>query len=194
MQKTHESENLLSLFRTCSHLIGRGHHHRKGGGHGQGRVLSILSKNDTMSQKDLTELIQVRSSSLSELLSKLEKNGYITSEKDEEDKRSANITITEAGKIVASEHMEKRKAMAIELFKSLTEEEQTELSKLLSKLSTAWLEEHNPEDLEHGCKKHGHHHGGHHHRHHYDKEHKKCRHHHDDEQNDSHVDTSNNEN
>lgn len=169
MKKTSEPENLLSLFVRCSHLIGRGHHHkggRGGGRYGQGRILSILSKNTTMSQKNLNELLQVRPSSLSEILGKLETNGYISRDKDDEDQRNVNITITEMGKTIASEHAKKRQTMATELFKPLTENEQSELFELLSKLAEAWKEERTLEDTEHHHRGHekGHHCEHHHHR------------------------------
>ena len=182
MEKTSESENLLSLFVRCSHLIGRGHHHkgsRGGGRYGQGRILSILSKNTTMSQKSLTELLQVRPSSLSEILGKLEMSGYITRDKDDEDQRNVNITITEIGKNAANEHIKKRQAIATELFKPLTENEQSELSELLSKLVKAWKEERDISDSEHRHSYHEREHHGkhHHHRCHGRGHHDKHRHH-----------------
>lgn len=178
MKNSTESETLFSIFVRCSHLVGRGHHHRGGGHHGQGRILSTLGESGTMSQKELMELHQIRSASLSELLGKLEASGYVTRDKDEEDKRSVNITITEKGKSVAAEHEQWRQEAATKLFAPLTTEEQTELSGLLLKLLTAWKEERTAADLEQHVHHHHYHRGHHagHHRGHADGKHRNSRH------------------
>ena len=170
MQTQTTSELLFSLFMRSSHLIGRGHHHRGGWHHGQGQILSILSKHESLSQKNLLEIAQVRSASLSELLSKLETNGYITRGKDEQDKRSTKITITEIGKTTADEHMKRKKESAEALFTSLTEEEQITLSNLLLKLFNTWQEERDADNSRHHHERHQQH-CKHQHRHCHERQH-----------------------
>jgi DNA-binding MarR family transcriptional regulator len=179
MQKSTLTETLFTLFFRSSHLISRGHHHQAGGHHhqtgghhGQLRILSILNEENTMSQKDLMEVLQVRSASLSELLSKIESNGYITRTKDEDDKRNVIITITEKGKTVISENEQQWHNEAEKLFAALNEEEQNTLSKLLHKLVTSWQQERGASDSERNQQRHSsihdedhcdaHHHGYHH--------------------------------
>ncbi|MCL1835733.1 MAG: MarR family transcriptional regulator [Oscillospiraceae bacterium] len=65
---------------------------------GQGRVLSILRMKPEISQKELTYLLGMSKQSLAELLSKLEKSGYITRVPSDEDKRVVTIRLTEEGR------------------------------------------------------------------------------------------------
>lgn len=65
---------------------------------GQGRILAFLKLKDGIPTKDLSYLLNIRISSLNELLMKLEKNGYITREPSETDKRILLIRLTEKGR------------------------------------------------------------------------------------------------
>ena len=65
---------------------------------GQGRILAMLKLRDGISTKDLSYLLGVRVSSLNELLSKLEKAGYVTREPSEQDKRVMLVRLTEKGR------------------------------------------------------------------------------------------------
>jgi DNA-binding MarR family transcriptional regulator len=64
---------------------------------GQGRVLAMLKIKPEISQKELTYLLGMSKQSLAELLAKLEKNGYITREPSEEDRRVVTIKLTDEG-------------------------------------------------------------------------------------------------
>ncbi|MDR2733267.1 MAG: MarR family transcriptional regulator [Spirochaetota bacterium] len=66
--------------------------------HGQGRILAVLKLKDGISTRDLSYLLGVRVSSLNEILSKLEKNGFVFREPSPEDKRVMLVRITEKGK------------------------------------------------------------------------------------------------
>jgi len=65
---------------------------------GQGRILALLRMRDGISTRDLSYLLEVRISSLNELLSKLEKAGYITREPFEQDRRVMLVKLTEKGR------------------------------------------------------------------------------------------------
>lgn len=65
---------------------------------GQGRILAILKRKDGMSTKDLAQLLNIRISSLNELLAKLEKSEFIYREPSAEDKRVLLIRLTEKGR------------------------------------------------------------------------------------------------
>jgi len=67
---------------------------------GQGRILALLKLHDGISTKDLSYLLGVRVSSLNELLSKLEKNGHVTRESSEQDKRVMLVKLTDKGRSV----------------------------------------------------------------------------------------------
>ncbi len=85
---------------------------------GQGRILAILKMQDGISTKDLSYLLGIRVSSLNELLSKLEKNGYITRETSDNDKRVFIIRLTEKGREEKEQSTESKS-----IFSCLSEEE-----------------------------------------------------------------------
>jgi DNA-binding MarR family transcriptional regulator len=94
---------------------------------GQGRVLAILKLQPEISQKDLSYLLDMRPQSLGELLTKLEKNGYITRTPSETDRRIMNIKLTKEG----AETTEQEFSFDM-VFECLSEEEQKNLSGYLS--------------------------------------------------------------
>lgn len=63
---------------------------------GQGRILAFLRIKDAISTKDLSYMLDIRISSLNELLAKLEKAEYITREPSETDKRVMLIYLLDA--------------------------------------------------------------------------------------------------
>nr|WP_157863085.1 MarR family transcriptional regulator [Desulfofarcimen acetoxidans] len=96
---------------------------------GQGRVLAILKMQPEISQKDLSYLLDMRPQSLGELLSKLERKGYITRTASETDRRVMNIKLTKEGAEATEQEFSFDK-----LFECLNEEEQMNLSIYLSRI------------------------------------------------------------
>jgi len=68
--------------------------------HGQGRILTALQEHDGSSLRDLAFALDLAPSSMSEMLTKLEKKGYVTREVDENDKRAQVIKLTDKGKAI----------------------------------------------------------------------------------------------
>lgn len=100
---------------------------------GQGRVLSILKMKPEISQKELTYLLDMSKQSLGELLNKLEKNGYITREASEEDRRSVIVRLTEAGAAAAGESDDPRPELE-NLFDCLSDEELNNFSDYMKRI------------------------------------------------------------
>ena len=103
---------------------------------GQGRILAVLKLQDGISTKDLSYLLGVRVSSLNELLTKLEKSGFVTREPSNEDKRVMLVKLTESGKNIKE---------PIEndfdgVFDCLTEEERRGLGEYLDRIIAALME------------------------------------------------------
>lgn len=96
---------------------------------GQGRVLAILKLKPEISQKDLSYLLDMRPQSLGELLSKLEKNGFITRTPSETDRRVMNIKLTKEGSEATEQEFSFDK-----LFECLKEEEQKNLGGYLDRI------------------------------------------------------------
>lgn len=76
---------------------------------GQGRIIAILKMQDSISTKDLSYLLDIRISSLNELLSKMEKADYIKREPSESDKRVMLVKLTEKGKDEQQRGMESQR-------------------------------------------------------------------------------------
>jgi len=131
------------LFHKLARLQGLMHRRHMSGMHGpaadatrgQGRILALLRLHDGVSTKDLSYLLGVSVSSLNELLAKLEKNGYVTREPSEEDKRIMLVKLTEKGrdeKVPGGD--------PDDILSALTDEERRTFSELLDKLIAALSE------------------------------------------------------
>jgi DNA-binding MarR family transcriptional regulator len=151
-----DDEQLLPLFRRAAKWLVRGHRHlHRGhrhlhfGHHAQGHVLAILGESENISQRELLELLHVRSASLSELLIKLEKKGAIVRRRSEKDRRNFLLQLTEQGRAELAEHRRIRQQSAGQLFSVLSDEERETLAALLTRLVDAWeAEEKQREDQE----------------------------------------------
>ena len=126
---------LQAMIRELGHAS-RFHFDGKGG---QGRILRILSETGMMTQRELTERLGIQPGSASEVIGKLEKAGLIARTASEADRRTADISLTEAGKAQAEEQMAHRKERSREMFSALTDEEKKTLLALLEKLNGSWV-------------------------------------------------------
>lgn len=115
---------------------------------GQGRILAFLKLKDGISTKDLSYLLGIRISSLNELLVKLEKNGYITREPAESDKRIILIRLTQKGR-EEEPQQDNRK----DIFHCLSSEEQDlfgqYLDRVINELEAALGPVHEQNKMEH---------------------------------------------
>jgi len=101
---------------------------------GQGRVLRILKMQPEISQKELGYLLDMRAQSLSELLAKLEKAGFVTRTASKNDQRVMNIKLTNKGLAAANSSQEKGEED--DFFSFLDAEETKNLNNILDKLIT----------------------------------------------------------
>lgn len=129
----HGQDDLYSMLRACGHYL----FHRFGKNMGQGRILSILSERESITQKELQEMLRIQPGSATEILTKLEEKGLIRRKKDEEDKRCCIIELTEDGQ-KAFQMRKQQKEEQAQLFASLDETEREELKRLLGKLLESW--------------------------------------------------------
>ena len=128
-----EDASLLELLE----LAGRMAHRRPGGdaGRGQALVLSILAGRESMSQRALQQLLGVQPGSVSELVSKLERKGLVTRERDE-DRRGNLLRLTDAGRAALPTGAESPED---DLFSALTENQKTGLREALTALLKDWM-------------------------------------------------------
>lgn len=104
----------------------------------QKRILIILHENGPMTQRALTEWLGIKPGSASEVLAKLENAGLIRRTASERDRRTVDISLTEAGRAQAVEAAAQRKARHEQMFACLTEEEKQTFLALAEKLCTDW--------------------------------------------------------
>jgi DNA-binding MarR family transcriptional regulator len=150
-------ETLIMLFRRAVHVMTRAYHHHGHSRHAQARVLAALKEKNPITQHELLEMFDVRSASLSEILGKLERNGFINRGRDEDDKRNVVVTVTEQGDAAAAEYRQGRSRSADALFASLSADERRQLVGILNKIINS--PEQNPSGGEVCRDRHGHGHG-----------------------------------
>lgn len=112
----------------------------------QKQVLILLLESGSMTQRELTERLGVRSGSASEVIRKLESAGLITRAPSAVDRRTADIRLTEAGRQQAGDAAAKRETRHREMFSCLSGAEQTVLLELLEKLNADWTRRYGPRE------------------------------------------------
>lgn len=100
-----------------------------------GRVLDCVRKNSGVSSRELCELLDLRPSSLSEILARAEKDGLLARIPDEEDKRMQHITLTEKGETLVAGIENTRARDAVQKTACFTEEEKKTFCELCDRLS-----------------------------------------------------------
>ena len=100
-----------------------------------GRLLDCAAKNPGVSSRELCEFLDVRPSSLSEMLSRAEAEGFITRTVDEADRRIQRIALSDKGQKAVNDMEAARNAEAQKMTSALTEEEKEQFCSLCDKLS-----------------------------------------------------------
>lgn len=99
-----------------------------------GDILVCLYKNGKMTMKDIANCIHRTKPTVTVLVDKLEKLGYLKREASDEDSRSTNIVLTQKGedfKVIFEKISEELNRM---LYKNLSQEESELIEKLLRKV------------------------------------------------------------
>ncbi len=135
------SEKLYGQFFKCFSLLKYKNQTELPIGPGQLRVLAEIAKTDNLNQKAIQEKFEVRASSVSNMLAKLEKYEFIVRTRDSEDKRNMLIQITDKGREFVDIHYFTQKQTAQDFFGALTQEEQEELSYYVLKLIKSQMKE-----------------------------------------------------
>lgn len=144
--------NLRDISHTMRYLYeGRG---------SQKRILIVLNEIDgSITQRELTKHLGIQPGSASEVIAKLESEGYVERIPSETDRRTTDVTLTEAGKSAAAQARGERDGRHEQMFSCLSEEEKGQLLSLLEKVRKDW------EDRYQDRRESGHYHRGHgHHR------------------------------
>lgn len=127
-------ERLLRNLSDAGHVI----HRLSNGRCGQKKILILLNSIGTITQRELTEKLRVQSASSSEILMKMEQAGWIIRTPGAEDRRTMDISLTEAGRREAEAAAGRMGTLPQELFLCLTVEEKRSLLAVLEKLNEDW--------------------------------------------------------
>ena len=115
---------------------GPGHCRKHNQAFGRERVLEVIGRYEGgVRQKTLTEELRINPSSVSEMISKLENDGYVKREVDPADKRATLISLTELGEARTAELSDERNERLDKAFGALTDAEKEQLIALLEKLT-----------------------------------------------------------
>ena len=148
-----QPQTLEGRLTECFRSLGHRMRFMSGGRAGQGRLLHLLERESPITQRRLMDRVGVRAGSLSEVLGKMEANGWIERAPSPKDRRSVEITLTPAGRAAAQNRPEEEGGR----FDCLTEEEKRTLLGLLEKLSADWRARYPGMEDMHGHGPHGHH-------------------------------------
>lgn len=144
---------LVICLRDVSHVM-RGLYESKGS---QKRVLMVLEDlGGAVTQRELTQRLGIQPGSASEVFAKLENAGAVTRTPSQEDRRTVDIALTEAGLARAKEARTQRARRHEEMFSCLSEGEKQQLLTLLEKLREDWSSRYPAAGRGHGY---GHPHG-----------------------------------
>ena len=146
--------------RGCGHGNGHGRGHCHGPHHGShhmppmagGRLLSALKDNGGVSSRELAELLDIRPSSLTELLTRLEQEQLVARTPDENDRRVIRVSLTEKGAEREAQITAERDAHLEKFSACFTDEEAAQFCELCERLA-AHLEasdEGTPEGCQNG--------------------------------------------
>lgn len=102
---------------------------------GQGRVLAVLNMQSEISTKDLAYILGIRAASLNELISKLEKGGYVERFPSPEDGRVKLVRLTEKGKKMNETRGE------TSIYECLDDDDLASFERCLDKLNSALANE-----------------------------------------------------
>ncbi len=100
-----------------------------------GRLLACVAENPNVSSRDLCELLDVRPSSLSEMLARAERDGWIVRTVDEEDRRVQRVNLSEKGRAFIEEMQAAREKELRRKTACFTEEEKAQFCALCNRLS-----------------------------------------------------------
>ena len=122
--------NLRDIGHTMRHISeGRG---------SQKRILMLLKEAEGITQSELTQCLRIQPGSASEVIGKLEAAGLLVRTPSETDRRTTDVSLTEAGKAAAEDAAAQREERHRQMFACLSEEEKDTLLHLLEKLNADW--------------------------------------------------------
>ena len=143
----YETRELLGKLRRLTNLMQRARtqefsNHDFNMMDGKGRLLSILQQKDGLTQRELGEELDIRPSSVGELVRKLEANGLVMRQNNEDDRRVMNVYLTESGRELIENTSSVQTEIQANLFKDISEEDKEVFARVLQKMIISLEEEY----------------------------------------------------
>lgn len=139
-----QDKNVIQLYNTLNRLSKQMHRfshkadHKHGLFHMQSKLLQLIAKNEGVIQRDLAKKMDMRPSSMTEALGRLEQLNLILRKRDEKDQRSMHIYLTDKGREIVEDTVrseeEFMKKFTDIVFREISEEEIEEMLAITSKL------------------------------------------------------------
>ena len=140
-KKTDNRKIIAELLHACARTM----YFHSNTGVQQTRVLQILSDEGQQSQKQLQEKLGIQPATISELISKMERKGHVERARSEADRRVVVIKLTEDGlRAYQRRTLESNNIKYKDI--TLTQEDQLELIRLLTKLRDGFDENEETEN------------------------------------------------
>ena len=128
-----EPESLDSLFaQICKLKHARIHTHLEALGlyRGQPSVLQALWEQEGLMHTELARRLQVQPATITKMLKRMEKAGFVERRPDPEDQRVSRVYLTEAGRAVRADVQQVWRKLDEEAFAGLTPEERAQVRRL----------------------------------------------------------------
>lgn len=101
---------------------------------GQQRLFQLVATHEGLTNAEIAELLDIRPSSVSLLVQKLENKGFVVRVPRRADRRMTSIALTDQGKVFAQKVQETQDAISEQFFGDFSEEELDRFAASLSKL------------------------------------------------------------
>lgn len=122
----HDIRQVIDSFSQVFKLIHQRSYHKlddKNLYPGQPKLLSLIRKNEGITQKELSEHIHVKPATITGMLNKLEAKHYVYRVSDEVDKRIMRVYLTPEGRRLAKQAEAYMLSLVEQLFENFTEDE-----------------------------------------------------------------------
>lgn len=128
---THQIITQLGL---CGHFL----HYRMGGRMGRRRILTALSEHQELLQRELQDILEVQSGSLSEMIIKMEAEGLVEKVRSQKDGRQLVVKLTAKGIEQSKCSKEEYDRQVARMMSCFSEEQLRELYYFLDTMGTHW--------------------------------------------------------
>lgn len=140
LEKNNTAENarpdvMLAVMKLTRSMRRRPPRPEEGCHPGMGRPLSILADNEGASSRELAELMDIRPSSLTELLTRLEEEGLVQRTTDPDDRRVTRVSLTDKGRELAAKMKAEHEQRVARVNSCFTEEEAASFCAMCERLS-----------------------------------------------------------